>query len=251
MQSSQNHFTCSPALGHKVLFKKKSYTNGITSTALYWHRTIYISVVMTFQINVIDDEIWQRCFGAYSSSPTCFILHKWNRALRLPSKTLAPHNTCKRLERIHFRSHTSLRCALHSPLNETKRFIMQPAFRMYGSCLISPDSDWGVRTEFPEGCRARVRSDILQSDVSGSMLWACSITWCLSVILPCCSAACTCLSSAGEQWAAPAAQYDESYLCKHAGCLSHGYRKTRNYFSAGSLSLFSSWFGRIRTYSER
>lgn len=111
-----------------------------------------------------------------------------------------------------------------APLNETKRFVMRPAFRVYGSCLISPDSDWGMRTEYPEGCRVHVRSDILQSDVSGSMLWACSITWCLSVILPSLlqRRLHSLLSSAGEQWAAPAAQYDESYLCKHAGCLSHG-----------------------------
>lgn len=154
---------------------------------------------------------------------------KWNQALCWPSKTLTSHNGCERLVFSKTRDLSRVGHCAH-PLNETKRCIVQPAFRMYGSCLISPDSDWGTRTEFPEGCRAHVRSDILQSDVSGSMLWACSITRCLSVTLPSCSATCTRLPSAGEQWAAPAAQHDESYLCKHAGCLSRGDWKTLNVF---------------------
>lgn len=57
--------------------------------------------------------------------------------------------------------------------------------------------------EFPEGC-LHVRSDILQTDVSMSMFWACStmntITypWHLSVILLHCCLACTFLSLPGN-----------------------------------------------------
>lgn len=211
-------------------------------------------------INVVDGEIWQRRFGAYffivplvsyytneNDNWTCFKAEsKWIQTLCLLSKTLASHKTSD-WNALIFQDTRPL-CVVHCthPLNETKRFIMQPAFRMYGSWLISLDSDWGMQTKFPEGCRARVKSDILQSDVSGSMLWACSITWCLSVILPCCGAACTCLFSAGEQWAAPAAQYDESYLCKHPGCLSHGYRKTLNVFFSRFFipPLFIIWENR-------
>lgn len=210
----------------------------MTSTTLYYiYLTVGAAAKNDCQINVVDNEIWQRSFGAYFS--TCFILHKWKwpsnlfqgwRKVKSGTSLAVKHTSItSHLQAIGtrpFSKMSDLSAFAHRthPLNETKRFVMRPAFRMYGSCLISPDSDWGMQTEYPEGCRVHVRSDILQSDVSGSMLWACSITWCLSVIPPSLlqRRLHSLLSSAGEQWAAPAAQYDESYLCKHPGCLSHG-----------------------------
>lgn len=107
-------------------------------------------------------------------------------------------------------------CVLPHTLNYTMRLIMQSAYMKAVSQRPGKWEFWiGMWLEFPERCWMHVRSDILQTDVSVSTLWA----WIHShiqrsvILLHCCLQPLP--FSAWEQSATP---WDESYLSQHIHC---------------------------------